>query len=316
MPKFPLAKDGNIMPDLEAFDVATRLALETMPQADPHNYLAGKGWGAELAIRGDIMGRPKKSIPFDIPYRSHSDFELYGASVDENGCFSPYPPAFHELFGSQERYPVTKTKGIENLPEALMHDTAETIIYQDMTIKIPCLEILFLDKWLRRELTPRLIQGRPTIDAEILCMLYPLDREFLHELLEKHVIQPHLEKLPAKEDEYFQETLPLLQKRVTQNYELYKYADMDFDTASHFINGFLKSKNLPSIDVQLCFDNGGHITDEQENFLFQGLSQILSAKKTEIREHHGMLDRTLDWGQNPNFTSSGPSNYISISPKL
>jgi hypothetical protein len=95
MSQFDLAKNGILMPDIVAFNTATKTALATMPQSGRHNYLAAKGWGAELAILGEAKNRKKNKLNFTIPYRSHSDFELYGVS-DEFA----YTEAFYNIFGA------------------------------------------------------------------------------------------------------------------------------------------------------------------------------------------------------------------------
>ena len=53
--------NGILMPTLDNFYERTNLAIKTQPQEGKYFFLPGKGWGAEIAIRGQIMGRKKHS---------------------------------------------------------------------------------------------------------------------------------------------------------------------------------------------------------------------------------------------------------------
>ena len=122
------APDGILMPTLDSFYERTNLAVKTQPQEGKYFFLPGKGWGTEIAIRGQVMGRKKHSrYLHTIPYRSHSDFELY--AVPEN--FS-YTEDFKDLFGSQETYRETQSKmfgrvgnNTNPIPEGYLKKTSE-----------------------------------------------------------------------------------------------------------------------------------------------------------------------------------------------
>ena len=137
---------GIIMPKIEDFYRSVFVAISTHPQKTEDgkiNYLFGKGIGVEIALRGEISGR--KQFCTKPIYRSHSDFELY--NTKEN----PYSDIFQEIFGSQEFYPESATKGLKNIPNGYMDSTYETVIVDGYEILVPQLEILFLDKFLKKE---------------------------------------------------------------------------------------------------------------------------------------------------------------------
>lgn len=182
-----LGTDGILMPTVQSFFAATELALETMPQQEPHFYLAGKGWGAEIALLGEIEGKQKNKI--DFGYRSHSDFELYATRQNFE-----YTEPFQNIFGAQEVYPVHKTKGLKNLPDTLLRQTAETVSLNGLEIKIPQLELLFLDKWIVPGTHSRTFNGNPLTDAVALATAYLLDRELAHHYLEEYFIKPEIAK--------------------------------------------------------------------------------------------------------------------------
>lgn len=184
--------DGILMPTVEVFFEATAEALSLMPQAGDHYYLAGKGWGTEIALQGNVVGR--KKLLADIPARSHSDFELYGTQKGFQ-----YTEAFYARFGAQEFYPQSKTKGLSDLPEGLLVSTAECAVLPmargPLEILLPQLELLFLDKWLKQETTPRVINERAACDAECLAAAYELDRGLLHHYLDQYVIEPERKRI-------------------------------------------------------------------------------------------------------------------------
>lgn len=138
---------GIIMPQLEDFYRSVLVAISLNPQKNEDGkieYLFGKGIGVEIALRGKVQGR--NVFGTEPMYRSHSDFELY--DTKEN----PHTQYFQEVFGSQEFYPQTKTKGLKDIPEGEMDTTHEIVDLDGYKILIPKLEILFLDKFLRKKL--------------------------------------------------------------------------------------------------------------------------------------------------------------------
>lgn len=187
---------GVDMPDEDTFykKVLLGVSLWRQEEAGRINYLMGKGVGAEISLRGTIEGRTKRTINF--PYRSHSDFELYAAYNPEEGKQKVYTPQFLRVFGSQEYFPSTDTKGLKNLPPNLLYETAETVDLGGIKVKVPQLELQFLDKWNSAESTPR-AEGN---DAELLAQQYVLDRELVRKYLIELVIKPKTEKAKGKID--------------------------------------------------------------------------------------------------------------------
>lgn len=177
--------NGVLIPeDYNLFKTKVILAASLFPQITGHtnNYLFGKGVGVEIAIQGIIKNRTvlDNSTP---KVRSHSDFELYGHTTDSVSGLE-YPTGFKTIFGAQEIYPNTQTKALKNLPENLLWSTKETVEFEGAELFIPQLEILFLDKFLRRESTPR----DAGYDYELLANKYQLDWELIHEYLDKYYI--------------------------------------------------------------------------------------------------------------------------------
>jgi hypothetical protein len=102
--------DSIQMADTDTFTAKVVLARALMPQRDESGqvqYLFGKGVGAELALQGDVVGRAKRAT--DVPYRTHSDFEIYGVRSD-NYDVLPHSERFRAVFGGQEIYPLLTLK--------------------------------------------------------------------------------------------------------------------------------------------------------------------------------------------------------------
>lgn len=177
-------RDGTIqMPTEQSFYENVLLATSLFPQEENGNinYMFGKGIGIEIALRGKVEGREKNDV--DIPYRSHSDFEMYGMDGD-------YDSQFIEIFGAQERYPTTKTKGLVELPPDLMPSTVEEVELDGVKVLVPQLELLFLDKYLRQESTPR----EDGLDAVLLAKQYDLDYGLVYKYLLEYSIKPEITK--------------------------------------------------------------------------------------------------------------------------
>ena len=169
--------DGIIMPNIEDFYRSVLVAISLNPQKNEDgriNYLFGKGIGVEIALRGNVKER--NVFETNPPYRSHADFELY--DTKEN----MYTQYFQDIFGSQEYYFQTETKGLKDIPEGEMDKTHEVVELDGYEILIPKLEILFLDKFLRKEATPR----ASGYDCELLAERYDLDKEAIYDYLEKY----------------------------------------------------------------------------------------------------------------------------------
>lgn len=171
--------NGIQMPTEQAFYENVLLATSLFPQTENENinYMFGKGIGIEVALRGEVANRTKNDIEF--PYRSHSDFEMYGMDGD-------YDPTFREIFGAQERYPTTKTKGLAQIEPGLMADNAEKVNLDGVTLLVPQLEMLFLDKYLKQESTPR----GEGVDAALLAKQYDLDYGRVYKYLLDYSIKP------------------------------------------------------------------------------------------------------------------------------
>ncbi|MFA4887193.1 MAG: hypothetical protein WC595_03195 [Candidatus Nanoarchaeia archaeon] len=178
------SRGSIIMPTIIDFYRKVSLAIYLFPQKNKKKeigYLFGKGIGVEIALQGEVKGR-RKRVRFVC--RSHSDFELYNFS-----CKS-YPPAFREVFGAQEFYPPTKTKGLENIPNRFMSATAEEVNLGGFKVYIPELELLFLDKLISRESTPR----KEGYDAVLLAKAYKLDKKKTLAYLEEFYIKWKIKK--------------------------------------------------------------------------------------------------------------------------
>ncbi len=176
--------NGIMMPKEHDFYRSVLLAVSLYPQKnqkDKIQYLFGKGIGVEIALRGTIEGR--RQYEMQSSYRSHSDFELY----DSDGS---YTKEFYKVFGAQEYYPPTKTKGLKKIPEGHMDKTHEIVEIDGYQVLVPQLEILFLDKFLRKESTPR--DG--VYDCELLAEKYELDVSLIEHYLRKHCFQVEAEQ--------------------------------------------------------------------------------------------------------------------------
>lgn len=172
-------ENGVEMPTFEKFFQKTLLAVALWPQKSEQkiNYLFGKGHAVELALQGEIVGR--RRISNDPTFRQHADFDLYDVTQVP-------PEMYKKVFGATEIYPPEKTKGLSQLPSTLLANTAETVLLGNVSVYIPQLELLFIDKVLKRESTPR-PEG---FDAFMLAKHYELQREKIHSYLESYVISP------------------------------------------------------------------------------------------------------------------------------
>lgn len=197
------SKAGIIMPTVETFDKKVSMAINLWPQIGENgeiHYLLGKGVGVEVAIRGEVKGRKKRNNNF--PYRSHSDFEIYNCVGYDN---LPESKPFTFVFGGQEWYPKTSTKGLKDMEPGLMDSTYETVMYNGEEYLVSQLEILFLDKFLHQERTPR-IEG---CDAILLLKEYDLDMDKVLDYFDQYYYKVESEKLidPEKLYEKCLETL-------------------------------------------------------------------------------------------------------------
>ena len=198
-------QNGILMPTLDSFYEMTRLALDVQPQKGLTFFMPGKGWGSEIAIRGQVVGRKKHTkYLHKIPYRSHSDFELY--SVPKHFRYSS---KFQELFGSQEWYGETQTKSFKyghNIPMGYMKEGSETTILDGLSIQTLSLEFLMADKLVSEgyNFDKPNNHGRDISDSACIALLYDLDVDKIKEIINEFHIKPKNEELKAElSDEKF-----------------------------------------------------------------------------------------------------------------
>lgn len=188
---------GIMMPELVDFYRSVFVAISLNSQKNKDGtirYLFGKGIGIEIALRGIVQDR--KVYEHHPKYRPHSDFELYDAKEDV------YTHIFQDVFSSQEFYPPTFTKGLMQIPNDFMDKTFEIVNLCGYEVLIPKLELLFLDKFIAKEYTPR--DGK--YDCELLAERYDLDKKNVYEYLEKfyfiQAINKEREKGKKTKDEF------------------------------------------------------------------------------------------------------------------
>ena len=278
--------NGIMMPELEDFYKTLLLAISTHPQKTEDgqiNYLLGKGIGVEIALRGKIPTRTQyDTSPI---YRSHSDFELY--DTKEN----PYSVVFQEIFGSQEYYPETKTKGLRNIPEGYMDNTYETVILEGYEILVPQLEILFLDKFLRKESTPR--EG--IYDCELLADRYELNVELIKQYLEEYYFRYENQMKLDVEERYKKNFARILTRNLNQ--ELYDNQDIKSvvnqwnarireiseTNKSVIVSGIRPEMYIPITQDDVYINENGEIALEEE-YTLKTMELIPNVTKQQIKE--------------------------------
>ncbi|MGE3769804.1 MAG: hypothetical protein AB7G06_02505 [Bdellovibrionales bacterium] len=182
-----------LFPNYNALHLLTKLALQAMPQTADLPWLAGKGWGCELAIQGTVEGRLR--YPLQLPLRAHSDMELYNTPQGFN--YSPaWPFGAQEYFGQRETKLLAKAgKPRVLFPEGFLTATAETVDFEGIKINVPRLEILCVDKFLGPGAVGRDIGGEIYTDAEVLIACYDLDKGEMQQLLDDYYILPNIAAL-------------------------------------------------------------------------------------------------------------------------
>ena len=310
-------RDGGIdMPTEKAFyeKVLLAISLWRQQEGEKTNYLLGKGTGVEVALRGNITGRTKRPIEFS--YRSHSDFELYGVDYEaaENGTNLGGKPVYTEpfvkIFGSQEYFPVTKTKGLKNIPPTLLYDTAEVVDFGGVSARVPQLELLFLDKYMARESTPR-PEGH---DVELLARQYVLDRAKTHQYLDQLVIEPAVAQIQAQTQRDYQGQLDSIKRNIAFTRREFEEEEIDpapQDLVARIneriqsmldIHGMEKSISYSGIRLNLWetltpeqIDNEGNIVDQE--FLRKLEAKVKDMETTAIARYnnkHQELDKLFD----------------------
>lgn len=216
------SENGIDMPNMDTFTAKTLLARALMPQRDENGnilYLFGKGAGAELALQGIVANRDKTTQ--DVPYRTHSDFEIYTTGDGEYDSIA-HSDRFRAVFGGQEIYPSTKTKGLRHLPPDYLQQTAETVDYGGVEFLVPQLELQFVDKFEKaNETKERELRENGKTDAEQLAAAYPLNANTVHSALDDFVIAPQVATLDSPAgtahslDEILQRKLAQAKRRIT-----------------------------------------------------------------------------------------------------
>ena len=189
---------GILMPTETDFYQDILLATSIWDQVEDGQikYLIGRGAGVEIALQGEVAGRVKNNV--DLPFRGHSDFDFYGVPYetkpDSLASANPeqrvYSPEFLEIFGGQEVYPLKATKAFHQLPEDILHRTAEAVDLGGIKVLVPELELLALDKLLVPETTPRTKGATKIMDAVAIGLQYDLDRQKMVDYYEKFIIEP------------------------------------------------------------------------------------------------------------------------------
>ena len=277
------SKNGIIMPDIESFDTKTKLAIKLWPQINGDgriDYLLGKGLGVELALRGKVKGRKKYNNNF--PYRSHSDFEIYNAPYTSYDSI-PESKAFTYVFGGQEIYPKSATKGLHELPPSLMDSTYEEVEYNGETFLIPELEILFLDKYLKQESTPR-SEG---CDAILLLKEYDLSLEKILNYFDEYYINPESKKIQENYnfDKMYNQSLISLNKRMINSCKDYceeEGIEFNLETLNKYVNKKISSFkrispsiNVDGIIVSLCPDNIEYVLEDGKFVISKNTEEVL-----------------------------------------
>ena len=186
------SKQGSVdMPDKQTMITKVFAALILFPQKEANgeiNYLFGKGIGVEIALLGNCPGREASNAEFEP--RSHSDFEIY--DVKDDSVFDKYP-GFHRVFGGQEYYPEDQTKGLKQIPAGYLDQTHQVVDFYGIEVLVPALEVLYVDKMLKKESTPR-PEG---YDAELLAKKYKLNPELCKKLYVDHRGKIEKERIKA-----------------------------------------------------------------------------------------------------------------------
>lgn len=286
------------MPTEGIFTKKMILAKALMPQRDESGnilYLFGKGAGMELALQGEVNGRDKRDI--EVPYRTHSDFEIYGA-IATNYDQIPHGDRFKAVFGGQEIYPVTETKGLHELPPDFLHKSAEAVDYGGVEFLVPRLELQLVDKFEKaNERVERSLRDKT--DAEWLASTYDLNGEVVHAAIDDFVISPELAKLPEP-TQAAEHNTALLERKLTQtkkrlaedmplasDKELTLAAGKDF-VLSHF------GKNIGVADMMTLVDiETGQLISNSTQLLNETEAQRQATAVSALKAKHGQVDAIL-----------------------
>lgn len=184
-------ESGSEMPTEDLFYKKVLLAQALMPQVDSKGniqYLFGKGIGAEITTQGEVLGRSK--VGGKVPYRTHSDFEIYAVNPEhpdelEGG------ERFRHVFGNEEYFPPSRTKGLRDIPDTLLKDTAERVDLGGVILYVPKLEMQYVDKSLKNNERVEVAQKGMT-DAQSIAQCYELDADDVDHILTEMYEKPIL----------------------------------------------------------------------------------------------------------------------------
>lgn len=282
-------KNGLDMPDIDSFTAKTVLARALMPQtnaAGEVQYLFGRGVGVELALQGQVEGRQKQLK--EVPYRTHSDFEIYGASADNYDAI-PHGDRFKAVFGGQEIYPATKTKGLKELPDDYLLNNAEVVNYGGLDFLVPPMEAQFVDKFESgNPKTEKQLRGKS--DAELLAQAYPLEAHEVHRLVDDHVIQPQLEALDEPEI-VAKETANALDRKLKQASRRLNTIDRDQLLQDPALLNYAENRGIRGLSTLV--DHAGELSPDA---VFE-LKSLETSRQLEVyrrlASHHQAIDAIL-----------------------
>jgi len=269
-----------------------------MPQRDESGnitYLLGKGAGAELALQGEVDGRNKKMA--EVPYRTHSDFEIYGVTTDSYDAI-PNSHRFTAVFGGQEIYPVTQTKGLHELPPDYLHETAEVVNYGGVDFLVPSLELQFVDKFEKaNETVERRL--REKTDAEWLATAYEMDADLVHATIDSYVIAPEVAKFkePAEVAERNTATLERKLSQTKQRLieDMPQASDKELGSAvgkDFMLTQFGKNIGVADITALVDGETGQPVNNSVE-LLSEAETQRQATIASALHAKHGQVDAIL-----------------------
>lgn len=292
------SKDGIIMPDIDIFTAKMVLANALMPQRDESGkitYLFGKGAGAELALQGEVEGRSKQVT--EVPYRTHSDFEIYGATTDSYDAI-PHSARFTAVFGSQEIYPVGNTKGLHDLPPDYLHKTAEVVNYGGVDFLVPHLELQFVDKFEKsNETVERRLRDKT--DAEWLATAYKLDAGLVHATIDSYVIAPEVAKF-QEPIEVAERNAAILERKLAEtkmrlSEDMPQASDNELGLAAG--NDFMLTqygRNIGVGDIAAFIDREtGQLVDGSVQLLSEAEIQRQATKAAALHAKHEQVEAIL-----------------------
>ncbi|HEY4963331.1 MAG TPA: hypothetical protein VIH90_01405 [Candidatus Saccharimonadales bacterium] len=293
------SEDGIIMPDIDTFTAKVVLAQALMPQVDEGReiqYLFGKGVGAELAIQGNVSNRQKSES--DTPFRSHSDFEIY-AVKDADYSNIEHSDRFRAVFGGQEIYPLDSTKVLRGMSQDFLYDTSEAVDFGGVSFIVPKLELQFVEKLIsvHRETELRL---RGQTDAELLAEIYPMDRDFVHQVIQEYIIKPELASIPEVEQELGHISTKLLSKLaaakgsyLTENPQATN-SEIEASLGSNeYLGNYLHNQGIAVPFLELADSNTGQLRPDASVSIHQALEAKRAQKEAALMATHEIADSLL-----------------------